>query len=204
MYKYFALIIVLFFSQLLYADSKQDNSSTIEFKTEEKPFGIKQKEMNLNRENAEPENIGSIAIISREQLSVFDSPIFASIDISTLPPEVGELLKILIGIKEELTQSLENVVLLGDLYVQPKFRGRGYAKQLIQNTCEEIFNTTQTQYIVIAPGPFEVENGVKVPEREAADYEEKKNRLIKLYQTKGFVPCKDEPFFMYLEKPKSL
>lgn len=200
MYKYFALIISLFFSQLSCVEPKQDSSSHIEFKTEEMPYGIKQQKMNLNRENEEPENIGSLAIISNEQLSVFDSPIFASIDISTLPPEVDELCKILAGIKKELTQSLEKVVMLGDLYVHPKFRGRGYAKQLIRNTCEEIFNTTQAQYIVIAPGPFELENGVKVPEREATDYEEKKNRLIKLYQKIGFLPGQSDPIFMYLEK----
>ncbi len=197
MYKYFAIIFTLFFSPLSCADPKPPH---IEFKMEQLPFGMKQKRVDFCEENREPENIGCISIVSKDQLSIFDSPIFASIDISTLPSEVGELCKILAGIKEELTQSLENVVMLGDLYVYPKFRGQGYAKRLIQATCNEIFDTTQAQYIVIAPGPFEFENGVKVPERELAEFEEKKNRLIKLYQTNGFVACQGDAFFMYLKK----
>lgn len=202
MYKYFALFVALFFSQLSCA--LPNNSSRVEFKTVEMPFGIVQKKMNLSRENEEPENIGSLAVISNEQLSVFDSPIFASIDLSTLPPEVDELIQILNGIKSELTQSIEHLVILGDLYVHPKFRSQGYAKQLIAKTCEEIFNTTQNQYIVIVPNPFEFENNVQVSLKESPEYEEKKASLIKLYQQVGFVSCKSEPFFMYLEKPKSL
>ncbi|NGX59263.1 MAG: hypothetical protein KR126chlam3_00411 [Chlamydiae bacterium] len=200
MYKKLALIATLVIAHLLCAESKQDCSSHFQFKREEMPFGIQRQNMILINENTQPKTIGSVAIISSEQFCIFDSPIFANIDKNTLPPEVAELYSLTSIIKKELTTSLEQVVILGDLYIDPKFRGQGYAQLLIQNICKEIFTTTQTNFIIVAPNPFEYENNLQIPLRGTPNYEEKKERLVKLYQRNGFVPCKNDVSFMYLEK----
>lgn len=200
MYKKLLLMITLISSHLLCAELKQDSSAHIQFKREKLPFGFERQKMSFVNNNGESKYIGSIAILSSKQFSVFDSPIFTNIDKNTFAPEVVELINLIPNVKNELTTSLEQVVLLGDLYVHPKYRGHGYAKLLMQKTCQEIFSTTQANFIVLVPEPFEYENNMQKSLRGTLEYEEKKDRLVKLYKSMDFIPCQRDVFFMYLKR----
>ncbi len=198
------LMLALTFCHLLSADLMQENSSNIQFKREKVRFGLERQEMILINDEGKPEQVGFIVITSCGQFSALDPSIFAGVDKSTLVPEVLELIDLVSSVKSELTTSLGQVVLLGDLYVDPKYRGQGYAKLLIQNTCQEIFSNAQTNFIVLTPDPFEYENNIQKTLGGTSEYEAKKDLLIKLYGSLGFVGCQRDLFFMYLKRRKGL
>ncbi len=163
-------------------------------------FGGKQRIMTLVSRGREAETVGAVAIMPTEQLSIFDSPVFEAIDKEIVPPEVRTIISVVQSIKRELEGSLEDCVMLGDLYIYPEFRGCGYSSLLIQKVCLEIFSTTKIKCIAIAPDPFEYENKMQKSLQGTPEYEMKKERLIKLYQLNGFVLCQSESPVLYKKK----
>lgn len=70
---------------------------------------------------------------------------------------------------------------LHSLYVDPKYRQRGYAKQLLQYACQCLQKKGATK-IYIQPGPYEIQVKLEtIGTREA-----KIQRLVQLYQTQKF------------------
>lgn len=203
MCKKFLIMLTFVSFQFLYAESKQENPSQIQFKTEKLPYGQERHGMNFVDDEGELKNLASLVLVSTKQFSGLDSSFLANIDKSTLVPEVLELVYLISSVKSNLTPALEQVMMLGDLYVDPKCRGQGYAKQLMEKTCEEIFSTTQTRFIVLVPEPFEYEENRQKSLKGTLEYEEKKEQLIKLYRSLGFVPCQGDVYFMYLKKNES-
>lgn len=174
--------------------------SNIQFTQQEMPAGLQQRSIVVIDENNQAQTIGSINILSGTQLAIFASPVFVEMDKTTLPPDVTALIEIVFTIKNNLQPDLERVALLGDLYIHPEFRGKGYAQALIKNTCQEIFNRAEADLIVLTPTPFEYENNVQKLLKGTLEYESKKERLITLYQRCGFVLYEGQPLFLYLEK----
>lgn len=163
-------------------------------------LGIQRQLMVFTNDKGQQELIGSLGIMAKEQLSNFDSSIFANIDLTLLPPDVIDLINLVQSVKCELNTTLDRVALLCDLYICPKFRGQGYAQRFLQNISQEIFTTTDTNFIVLEPHPFEYENNQQKSLIGSPEFEEKKERLIKLYEDNGFVPCQGKALFMYLER----
>ncbi len=168
------------------------NRAKFHFIKKDTPYAT-QRIMSLINKSGKLETVGALSITSMQLLSIFDSPVFTSIDnILHHPQEVRNLITLVQIVKSQLNKSLENIVVLGDLYIFPKFRGHGYANPLIQKVCKEIFSTTETKFIAVSPDPFEYENGLQKSLHETPDYESKKARLITLYLRNGFVPCQSD------------
>lgn len=163
-------------------------------------FGIQRQLMVLTNDKGQQELIGSLGILVKEQLSNFDSSIFANIDIALLPPDVIDLINLVQSVKCELNTTLDRVALLCDLYICPKFRGQGYAQRFLQHISQEIFTTTDANFIVLEPHPFEYENDRQKSLIGTPEFEGKKEHLIQLYEQNGFVQCQGKALFMYLER----
>ena len=130
--------------------------------------------------------------------NIFDSPAFQQIDTSTLPPSVLHLITAVKAIKEKF--DLNQIVIIGDLYVQPIHRGKGHAGHLLQETCTHLLNSDNTKTVVLIPDPFEYENGAQI----TLDDNDKKLKLMKLYQRCGFKNSEEKiPSFMYLNRANS-
>ncbi len=94
---------------------------------------------------------------------------------------------------------LEKTLVLGDLYILPEFRGKGYAKILVDNTCREVMKDP-IENIVLIPQPFEYENNQQKILSDQPDYEEKVAKLMNLYAKCGFKKINDNEIFMGLNK----
>lgn len=179
----------------------------LQFKEEELFAGTKRFSLiSCKKETKELVGIASAMRVSQDTFAQED--FLAKLDTSQLPKEAADHIKMALehirlfkAIDQQLNSSNEGVAHLGDLYIAPKFRGKGLSSQLIQKVSREVFSKTKTRFIAIAPDPFEYVNQVQTSLRDSPDYLEKRNRLIKLYQSQGFVPSKSDPFFMYLENP---
>ena len=125
-------------------------------------------------------SVARLVITNGDNLAIFGSSLFDTIDISTMPPEVAPLIPIVKSIKTK--HDLKKVTMICDLYVPLAYRGNGYAHQLLKETCTHIFNQG-VKTVVLAPGPFEYQ---KDGQTIVLNDENKKQRLIKLYQSCGF------------------
>jgi len=94
--------------------------------------------------------------------------------------------------------------MLGDLYVKPAFRNKGYARLLMQNTCQEIFDITNTQFIVITVEPFEYVDNIQKSLLGTPEFAPKQEQLIALYTRCGFKLHNGSPLYMYKERPISM
>lgn len=175
----------------------------ISFTKQTLPFGIERRLLWVATDENQAQPVASITILNSTQLRAFDLPAGATIQKDALPAEIITLLDIIASIKTDLSANLEQVVMLGDLYVKPAFRNQGYARLLMQNTCQEIFDTTNTQLIVITVEPFEYENNIQKSLLGTSDFAPKQERLIALYSRCGFNLHQDSPLYMYKARPAS-
>lgn len=72
---------------------------------------------------------------------------------------------------------------LHSFYVIPAERGKGYGSELLTHVCT-LLQREGARSIYIQPGPFEVDESPIKP----SEYQQKTERLIKLYQRVGFQP----------------
>jgi GNAT superfamily N-acetyltransferase len=143
--------------------------------------------------------IGSISISDHTVFSVFLSPVLFSMK-STLPKSVSDIIEVVAFISKRRESDVKKTVLLGDLYIAPAYRGKGYAQLLVKNTCQECFQKGY-DFIALIPDPFEYENGVQKSLHDMPEYDAKQKALIKLYTKCGFKIASDQHAnFMYQEK----
>jgi GNAT superfamily N-acetyltransferase len=79
--------------------------------------------------------------------------------------------------------SFFNVYALYELYIDPAYRGKGYAKSLINYTCRRLFKMGAAK-IFIQPGPFEEEE--EEDDLSDEEYKEKLLKIVCLYKSSGF------------------
>ncbi|MCX5924584.1 MAG: GNAT family N-acetyltransferase [Candidatus Dependentiae bacterium] len=131
----------------------------------------------------------SMCSLSTIPVSIFSG--FDTTDISIQPPEMQSSIVAVKAIKAKY--DLNDVVMISDLYVSLAHRGNGHAHHLLEETCEHLFSNG-TKAVMLIPDPFEYENGR--PKSLADD--DKKQRLVKLYQSCGFKKNDDgTALFMY-------
>jgi GNAT superfamily N-acetyltransferase len=133
----------------------------------------------------------SLTATQGSYLVIFGSPLFDSMDTSQMPSEVPHLITAVKAIKT--SHGLNKVVMVGDLYVSLVHRGKGYAHHLLKETCTHLFRQG-FKTIVLIPDPFEYEDG----KQKLLPDEDKKQKLVKLYQNCGFKKDnEDKTIFMY-------
>lgn len=120
-------------------------------------------------------------------LAVFDTPIFDTIDASEMPPGVPSLIAAVKAMKAKY--DLHDVVVIGDVYVPVAHRGHGYARQLIEEACTNIFSQG-FKTVTLIPDPFEYEDG----KQKLLHDKDKEQKLVHLYQTCGFIKDSEDTF----------
>ncbi len=154
-------------------------------------------------QDGQKEFIGSISITKGQSLSIFASPAFSAIDKKLFPPSMISLITVVSAINAR-KKDLEKTILLGDLYIFPKYRGKEFAQILVKNTCQELFEKEGINFIVLIPDPFEYENNMQKSFHGTPDYDIKKEQLIRLYKKCSFnVDEADGTIFMYLAENKN-
>jgi GNAT superfamily N-acetyltransferase len=100
----------------------------------------------------------------------------------------------------EKKYKIDKVSALYSVYVVPEYRGKGYAHYLLTSVCKELVKKYGMVGALLTPVPYELVNGqaVVLPST-VTGYQEKKNRLINLYQACGFKIGHKESMIMYLE-----
>lgn len=187
---------IIFMPTNLFA--KADTSQTIEYAQEERGFGLSSKRLMYATINGKKETIGFASIIQGQTLASIAS--LAGSSKYKLPSAAVDLIETFNTIKNTLSVDLDQVVFLENLYVEPMFRGRGYAHMLIENTCQEIFNTTEAKFIALTPNPFEFIDAKQVSLKGTSEYDAKKAQVIKLYQQCGFIQDQEDAVYMYKAK----
>jgi len=89
----------------------------------------------------------------------------------------------LIGFVSYTKISLVPFYIIHNLYVYPRFRKKGYGKQLLQYVCSVIQQQGGTR-AYIQPGPFEIVNGHTI--KDGILHEQKMQFLVHFYQKYGF------------------
>lgn len=120
-----------------------------------------------------------LTTIQGSQLDIFSSSAFDNIDISQMPPEISHLITGVKAIKSK--HDLNKIIMIGDVYVPLAHRGKGYAHNLLEKTCANLFNQN-TQTIILIPDPFEYKDNKQI----VVNDEDKKQKLVKLYESCGF------------------
>lgn len=167
----------LFFLFLIITQAISLSAVTIE--TKETPIGLCWVMVDENNSF-----IGAINSIENKNLTVFSSSVFASIDKDQLPPEVRHIVAVIHDITTKY--GLQDLVMLGDLYVAAEYRGKGYAQQLLARACRDLIEKG-IQKIALIPDPFEYVEGRPVLVEDPTEYASKKQQLILFYQKNGFV-----------------
>jgi GNAT superfamily N-acetyltransferase len=144
-----------------------------------------------NSVTAKELKVGSVSTTPAHILAIFDSPQMQAI-LPRMPQDAQHLATAVKSIKPRF--GLDHTTMIGDLYVNPKYRRQGYAKRMIQQTCENLFNNG-VQTIALIPDPFEYKNGRQIP----PNYVNKKANLVRLYTACGFI--NDNSGFMYRQMP---
>ena len=93
----------------------------------------------------------------------------------------------------------EKTFVLGDVYIFPNLRGNGYGKMLVEKSCKKIMEDGVERIVLIAQ-PFEYTKKTQTILSDQPDYQEKVERLIKLYGSCGFKKIDDDQVFMVLSK----
>lgn len=149
------------------------------------------------KENEQKNHVGDMSIIKYKELDIWARALQSGVDISSLRPSEITMFKLISIITTNY--DLKQVALFTDLYIKPEHRGKNYAQQLIKTTIKEQFSKHGIHYIAIIPNPFEYKENVPTNLYDEPDYEIKKQRLIKLYQSCGFM-MHDSGIFMYTTK----
>lgn len=144
-----------------------------------------------NRVTAKELKVGSVSTTPAHILAIFDSPQMEAI-LPHMPQDAQHLAATVKALKARF--ELDHTTMIGDLYVNPKYRRQGYAKRMIQQTCENLFNSG-VQTIALTPDPFEYQKGKQTLLNDPA----KKANLVRLYTACGFI--NDHSGFMYRQMP---
>lgn len=192
LFSLFALSVLSLYGSGIQA---MDQKITVEFQIKEVAAGVRHCSMYILGKSENPEHVGSIGINQGKTLDIFTSSVFDAVDRSSLPSTIVRLMTVIGKIKTK--QSLDKVVMLGDLHIAIAYRGKGFAQQLLDKACQYCFDEGAT-LIALIPDPFEYENGTQKCLESSPDYEIKKQRLIQLYQKCGFsIDKADATLFMY-------
>ncbi len=108
----------------------------------------------------------------------------------------------LVGVLTTKKYDFEKTLVLGDLYIFPDLRGKGYAKNLVEKACKKVFESG-ADTIVLIPQPFEYIDGKQVILSDKPGYQSKVEKLMKLYGKCGFTKIDSEQNFMVLSKKQS-
>ncbi|KAB7891262.1 hypothetical protein [Poseidonibacter ostreae] len=90
------------------------------------------------------------------------------------------------GTRDELEQIVSNVFILDAMYLKEKYRGKGYAKEILNRTIQLL--NIEDDYILLKSTPFEIT-------RDFEDVEEIKKRkvaLTELYKNWGFAEIHED------------
>lgn len=105
----------------------------------------------------------------------------------------------LVGVLTTKKYDFEKTSMLGDLYIFPALRGKGYAKILVEKACKKELESG-VDNIVLIPQPFEYIDDKQVILYDELNYQREVEKLMKLYGKCGFRKIDSEQNFMVLSK----
>lgn len=127
--------------------------------------------------------VGAINSIDSQYLVKYASVVFDSGNVDQLNQEI-RLAKV---IKEfDAQYSLQDSAVLGCLYVLPTYRGNGFARELVTKACSQL-TVNGIKKLFLLPDPFEYVDGKPVVLQNKSQYALKKDKLIQLFQSNGFI-----------------
>ncbi|MGB8467398.1 MAG: GNAT family N-acetyltransferase [Candidatus Babeliales bacterium] len=198
-------IVILLLTSLFCANALLFNAAepAIEIETKVMMPGVHSYQMHTitsSNKSKQIEIIGAASVVYGDMLAPSISPLVDNLDLSAAPAALIELRTMLKTVQKNYIADFKGMAMIGDLWINPAHRGKGLAKELIQHVCQKL-HSEGIRFIVLTPDPFEYVDGVQKSLRGTSEYEEKRQRLIQLYQQLGFALSNEtEPLFMYLAK----
>ncbi len=196
-------IVFLGITQRLCSMDVKPAAATFKFIDETMPMGIGTRKTMYCVEGETKKKLGFIAITKGVTLKPLASLPKAIIDQMPAVSGFNAIFKMvkLLAAKE---YDLDKTVMLGDLYIFPDLRGKGYAKLLVENACKTVRENKEAEHIVLGPQPFEyVDNKQTTLSSQGPGYQEKVQKLIKLYQRCGFKKLDEASTVMVLDKEEA-